>query len=220
MAYIQSANIRNATGTAVKAFTTNVTAGSLLIVSVMFEDITTSVSTITDSQSNTYQQAGTIVRTTTALGLQVYYAYNANAGATTVTAVASASTPITISIHEYSGMMTAGNPFDTTVSAFNNSNDSPASGSLTTAVASELLFAVAANNRSTVTAGSGYTVRETAALNWWMVSEDQTAGAAGSYSATTGVMTLAGQWAMRLAAFKPPAAAGGGSRRSLTGAGR
>lgn len=203
-----------------KAFTSNVTAGSLIIVGVMYEDITTAIATLTDNLGNTYTQIGAITRTLTALGLQLFYAYNVTGGACTVSATSTAANPVTIAIHEYSGAMTAGTPFDATAVGTADATQSPDSGNLTTAVASELLFAFAANNRSSLTAGAGYTRREDFALSDFGDSEDQIAGAGGTYNATTGNLSVNGQWILRLAAFKPPAAGGAAaSSRMLMGVG-
>jgi len=132
--------------------------GSLNVVIVGWNDTTNIVSSVTDSQANTYQLAVGPIKQSTVLSQSIYYAKNIAAGsnAVTVTFSGSASYP-DIRILEYSGIDTT-NPVDVVAGAAGSSSTTN-SGSVTTTNAADLL--VGANTVVTLTSGpgSGYTQR-------------------------------------------------------------
>jgi hypothetical protein len=149
------------------AFTSNVTAGSLL--TAVFRIGTTGTRTITglsDDKSNTYTEAFFLSAPDpgNAFSHYVYYAMNAASGSTTVTVtLVDANSSVRWAIHEYSGLATTSaldqvsgrenTPASTTVSTAN----------VTTTLANELLFVSGCFFGATPSAGSNYTGRESLA---------------------------------------------------------
>ena len=172
------------------------TAGNMNVVAVMWGDTTSTVSSVTDSQNNTYVLA---VGPTTASGLSsaLYYAANIIGGSNTVTVTfnTTAAWP-NVNVMEYSGLSTS-NPLDVT-SAGTGAGTTANSGSATTTSASELIVG-AGNPVTTFTAaGSGFTSRVINSFGG--ISEDKIVNATGSYNATA-TMTSGG-WVMQVATFK------------------
>ena len=172
------------------------TAGNMNVVAVMWGDTTSTVSSVTDSQNNTYVLA---VGPTTASGLSsaLYYAANIIGGSNTVTVTfnTTAAWP-NVNVMEYSGLSTS-NPLDVT-SAGTGAGTTANSGSATTTSASELIVG-AGNPVSTFTAaGSGFTSRVINSFGG--ISEDKIVNATGSYNATA-TMTSGG-WVMQMATFR------------------
>jgi hypothetical protein len=172
------------------------TAGNMNVVAVMWGDTTSTVSSVTDSQKNTYVLA---VGPATASGLSsaLYYAANIIGGSNTVTVTfnTTAAWP-NVNVMEYSGLSTS-NPLDVT-SAGTGAGTTANSGSATTTSASELIVG-AGNPVTTFTAaGSGFTSRVINSFGG--ISEDKIVNATGSYNATA-TMTSGG-WVMQVATFK------------------
>lgn len=220
MCWLQSANLTAASITYVQGnygvpqssptsvavtFTAAQAAGDLNVVVVSSSDVTSTVSSVTDSSGNSYTLA---VGPTTASGYgqqSIYYAKNiaaAGAGANTVTVVynSAASTP-DIRIAEYSGADPS-NPVDVTAAA-TGTNATTSSGAALTSNATDLLFA--ANRVLTLTTGpgAGYTQRILTSPDGDIV-EDEMVTATGSYTATA-PLNSAGGWVMQLVAFRTPA---------------
>lgn len=187
MAHVQS---RSAQGNGVVsialAFTSNVTAGSLLVVGGSNWGRTFGTSSCSDSRGQTYTRDVTGSNGSPTIG--VYSTPNAAAGATTVTLTATGTTDdISIAIHEYSGMATS-SPADQarTGTGTGTTHSSGATG--TTTQANELVFAVGTHNGSNVavSAGSGYLLRQsqTSAVDMPIATEDKTVTATGTQTAT------------------------------------
>ena len=171
------------------------TAGNMNVVAVMWGDTTSTVSSVTDSQNNTYVLA---VGPTTASGLSsaLYYAANIIGGSNTVTVTfnTTAAWP-NVNVMEYSGLSTS-NPLDVT-SAGTGAGTTANSGSATTTSASELIVG-AGNPVTTFTAaGSGFTSRVINSFGG--ISEDKIVNATGSYNATAPMTS--GGWVMQMATF-------------------
>jgi hypothetical protein len=171
-------------------------AGNLNVVAVMSGDTTSSISSITDSNSNTYTRA---VGPTSTTGLQqsIYYAKNIVGGSNTVTVKfnPSASSP-NVNVTEYNGLSTS-NPLDVSAAA-SGSGTSASSGSATTTSANELIVG-AGNPSGLFTApGSGFSNR---LINpFGGISEDQIVNGAGAYAATA--IDNGGTWVMQMVAFR------------------
>jgi hypothetical protein len=195
---VQSAGNYSSSSTVTAAFPSNVTAGNLLVAVVTADSDNATLSAKSDTIGNTYATA-TTPTTNPGIGtvVGILYAANTPSGANSIT-VTCVGTGISLAIFEYSGGATA-SPLDSVAQA-QGSNTQP-SLSATTSAAGDLLLAAVWNNRSPLTAGSGYTVRQDVAFNNWLDVEDKLAGVAGSYSAT-GTMASGGQWAAHLATFK------------------
>ena len=105
IAFVQmsSSNPQTPTANMVLGFNLAQTAGNLNVVAVGWNDTTSTVSSVTDTRSNTYIQAGT---TTTGTGMRqaIYYAKNIAAGSNTVTvAFNQAAAFVDVRVLEYSG---------------------------------------------------------------------------------------------------------------------
>ena len=180
-------------------FTAAQTAGNLNVVVVGWNDTTHTVSSVTDSSSNTYVRA---VGPTVGGGISqsIYYAKSiagaaANANTVTVTFSAAATAP-DIRILEYSGLNTTA-PLDVTAAA-SGSGTSVSSGSATTTSANELILGATTVSAATSGVGSGFTKRIQTVPDSDLV-EDQIVTATGSYAATSTV--TGGTWVAQMATF-------------------
>jgi hypothetical protein len=190
IAFVQSRSLQaNASVSVALAYTSNVTAGSLLVIGGSNFGRTFDAGSCTDSRSQTYTRDVTEA-VDTGFGnivVGVYSTPNAAAGATTVTLTATGTTDdITIAIHEYSGMATS-SPADQSSATGTGTSATHASGTTgTTTQADELVFLVDTHfgNAATVTAGSGYSLREsqTAVSDMPIATEDKIVASTGTQS--------------------------------------
>ena len=186
-----------------------ITAGSLIVMGISSYGPSQNVSSITDNRGNTWTHVGSVVRSPGDDTLDVYYAKNAAAGATTVTITMAQVENIGASILEYSGGHTT-SPLVANSSGTGTSSTST-SGSITPGVDGCLILAFGTDQRlatTTVTAGSGYTLRSmhgTADNSVRIYSEEkiQTTSAATTASFSIGTSTT---WGIIIAAFQPAAA--------------
>ena len=191
--YVQSAsNVSSQAGAGVSAsFTSSTTAGNTIVVAVSAAGPI--VTSVVDSQGNTYVQAATSGSDA------IWYATNIEGGADTVTAnFASSSGFSIIYVHEYYGL--AKNPLDQ-VSSQTGTGTSVTSGAKTTTQANELIFGYASVGHCVVGGSAGFTVRQAAGCN---MSEDMIAVATGTYSATFTQNTNSG-WTGLMATFEAAA---------------
>ena len=133
------------------------TAGNLNIVAVGWNDTTSTVSSISDSQGNTYTLA---IGPTTGTGLRqsIYYAPNIKGGSNTVTVTFNqAAIWVDVRVLEYSGLSTT-SPLDVTAGAV-GTGTSASSGAATTTVANELIFAAGMTTATFKSAGTGFVSR-------------------------------------------------------------
>jgi hypothetical protein len=202
-AFVQGANVVG-TATAVSsvslAYGSNEGSGDVNAVCVYWYKASSppTISSVTDTKGNSYTLAKSELNYNTGNNVAVYYATGIASGANTVTVNFSASTATYASIMEveYSGM----GSFDASSGATGSSGTSLSSGNLTTTVSSDELIGFQVGN-SAFTVGSGYTQRISSGSGNW-VTEDDTAGAAGSYSATS-TQASSGGWASICIAFQP-----------------
>jgi hypothetical protein len=202
----------NSSGTAAAlAFPANNTAGNFIAVAVR-TFLTNQTITVSDSRGNVYLPAvqfNNNADDTVAL----YYAQNIAAGANTVTVTVSTSSTIRFAILEYAGVA-ASNALDVTATS-TLSGVSPSSGTVTTTASGDLLIGVVSTGTdATVTAGSGYAIREAvpAAPGTRVMIEDQIQTTAGPASATA-TLNSSDIWGAALAAFRRAAS---GSSTTLT----
>jgi hypothetical protein len=177
------------------------TAGDLNVVIVGWNDSSTNVSSLTDSNGNVYQlAAGPIVTGT--ISQSIYYAKN-------ITAAAAAANSVTVAFNgaanfadvrilEYSGIDPA-NPLDGSVGSMGNSATTR-SGALTTTNATDLLVGANTVASSTTGAGSGFTRRLLTQPDG-DIAEDQIVTTTGSYNASAPLNTAAA-WVMQMVAFR------------------
>jgi chitodextrinase len=176
------------------------TAGNTNILAIGWNDITSSIASVTDSSGNVYQAAIGIYRGN-GLSQAIYYASNikaATAGSNQVTVTFNqAAAYIDLRITEYSGLSQQ-NPFDAGASATGNSSTAN-SGSLVATTPSDLLFAAGITSTVFTGSGTGFTTRIITSPDGDLV-EDSIAISAGSYYATASLSS--GKWILQLAAFK------------------
>jgi hypothetical protein len=184
-------------------------AGDLNVVVVGWNDSTSTVSSVTDTNGNVYTPA---VGPTTISGLatqSIYYAKNiaaatAGANAVKVTYSAAAAYP-DIRILEYSGA-DPNTPVDV-VSASTGNSASSTSAPVTTTNANDLLFGSNMVQSTTTAAGSGFTSRKITSPDG-DIAEDRMVTTTGSYSASATV-SPANQWIMQMVAFRASGSGGG-----------
>ena len=146
----------------------------------------------------------------------MFYAENVKAGANTVTVSHTLSGTLRFSVLEYKGVATS-NSLDVTATG-QATSASPSSGSASPSASGDLLLgAVVTGTDANVTAGSGFTTRDsvpTAGASRLMV-QDRVQATAG---ATSGAATLAASnnWGAALAAFKAGVASLPGAPASPT----
>ncbi len=172
------------------------TAGNLNIVVVGWNDITSTVTGVSDSLGNTYTQAGSMITGSTARQ-SIYYARNILAGSNVVTVTFNqAARFVDVRILEYSGLDPS-NPLDVTASAAGSST-SPNSGAATTTSASELIFGAGTTATGFTGPGTGFTSRIITGDG--DIAEDKVVSSTGSYSATG--PTSSAPWVMQMATFR------------------
>jgi hypothetical protein len=185
-----------------QALSSNTTVGDLLVVTIR-HDPTVSVSSVADSQGNTFAAvSGSATGSSASGNLDTYYAKNIVGGADTVTVKLNASADIAdIFVSEYSGADTS-SPLDAATGA-GGSGTVGNSGPVTTASANDLIYGLCADGGGTPSAGTGFTLR---ALTDKLLDEDALAAAAGSYAVT---VSLGGDydWTCQMAAFRPAGSA-------------
>jgi hypothetical protein len=188
------------------------TAGDLNIVAVGWGDTTSSVSSVADSNGNTYIRA---VGPTTITGLQqsIYYAKNIAAGSNTVTVTFNQAAAFPDErILEYSGLDQSV-PLDVTAAAA-GTGTSASSGPATTASANELIFGAGSTAGTPyIGAGTGFTSRVIDIFG--NIAEDKTVSSAASYSATA--PNGSGNWVMQMATFRGSGEGGSSPAPTLTG---
>jgi uncharacterized protein (TIGR03437 family) len=168
----------------------------------------TGTAAVSDSLGNTYTAAvGSTLWNNSQYRVQTFYTINSKGGADTVTATfaTALSSFGIVYADEYSGVAQTA-PIDVTVAAAGASG-SLNSGTVTTANATDLLFAGGASANMVTGAGSGYTARSTFEGN---ITEDQVVTAKGSWSATAGNGSVA--WAIQMVAFKAATSGTGGAQ--------
>ena len=206
IAYVQGSGQNPTSGSSVSVtFSAAQQAGDLIVVSVAWDDTTSTVASIVDTKGNSYVLAGTPGSVSGTVTQQFYYAKNivaaaAGANAVTVTYSNSVSYP-EVKVAEYSGISTT-SPFDGMVSA-SGTGTSLNSGSLTTTNANDLLVGSAIVYGSSTAADPNYTSRYVIEGDLY---EDRIVTSTGSYSAGD-TQTPSSWWLMQLAAFKAAPAA-------------
>jgi chitodextrinase len=207
--YIQGANQTPGSGSSVSAtYSAAQGAGDLNVVVVGWGDSTSSVTSVTDSQGNTYVAAGAPTVSSGNATQVIYYAKNiASAAVNAVTVTFSASVPYPdLRIVEYSGVDTV-NALDSSAGT-TGVGVSIGSGAVTTTAAGDLLVGADYIEHNTVSGGSGSVVRMLDPDG--QILEDQIGALQGS-NAATATQDNSGWWIMQAAAFRVAGNSGGGS---------
>jgi len=203
--YIQGASA--ATGgalTTVPVTMPNVqTAGNLNVVIIGWNDTTATVSSVTDTEGNTYTIAAPLL-TGGGLSQAIFFAKNiageaSNPNGVTVTFSQAAAAP-DVRVLEYKGLDIT-NPVDVTAGAVGTSNLAD-SGACTTTTPTELVVAGATVSSNITGPGTGFTTVALTHPNGDN-AEHQITSAVGSCEATAGLVT--GNWVMQTVAFKAAA---------------
>lgn len=167
------------TSPGVLAFSSNVTAGSLIVLGLRIGSTIANVLSITDTQNNSYILDHTQDQTTDGHQIRVYHVDGANAGPTTVTVLLDLAVTLRMVMAEYTRVSSA----DRTASA-QATDAAPSSGTTEiTRDAEELLVGLVGTGAASapaITAGAQYTKRATASR---LAIEDRTVGVTGSYFA-------------------------------------
>jgi hypothetical protein len=173
------------------------TAGNTNIVVVGWNDTTSTVSSVVDSQGNTYALA--IGPTSgTALRQSIYYAKNIVGGSNTVTVTFNqAAFFVDVRVLEYSGLDPTA-PLDVTAGAA-GTGATANSGAATTTSANELIFGAGTTGGTFGTVGTGFVRRILTPDS--DIAIDKTVSATGSNSASS-ALTYSINWVMQMATFK------------------
>jgi hypothetical protein len=189
------------------SFSANTLAGDLILVGFDFSASTTP-SSVTDSQGNTFTPVGTQLTSPAGAQSVVYYAKNIKGGADTVKVTISANASfLELYLTEYSGIDRT-NPIDAQAGA-SGSAGPVSSGNATTNFAGDVIYGYCPGDWA-CTAGSGFATRSIFDGN---VIEDQTAGNHGSYAATGSATS---GWTMHMVALKPASSGSGVSTPAIT----
>ncbi|HYN15287.1 MAG TPA: chitobiase/beta-hexosaminidase C-terminal domain-containing protein, partial [Terriglobales bacterium] len=170
------------------------TAGDLNVVVVGWNDTTSNVTQVTDSQGNAYSLAIGPTRSTNE-SQSIYYAPNVKGGSNTVTVTFNpAAAAVDLRVLEYKGV----NTLDVTAGA-SGSGTTSNSGSATITTARELIFGANTIAKSTKGPGTNFTSRIITKPDA-DIAEDRIVSATGSYSATAAL--TGGAWVMQMVTFK------------------
>jgi hypothetical protein len=191
------------TTTASLAFPAANQAGDLSIVSVDFGGTSPTVNSVKDTQGNVYLPASSLV-TDVGQGAQTWYSANIRGGANTVTVVISSASngKLNLYIHEFSGASSV----DIAISSSGVSS-SPASGSVTTHFAEELIYGHCVFGGSLSGVGSGFAQLTACNGN---ITEAETGAVPGSYQATFAASSP-NIWAATMVSFRPAASVDAGN---------
>lgn len=215
-AYVQGSSSTPASGSSVSTtYPSAQLAGDLNVVFIGWNQATSGVQSVTDTNGNTYVAAvGPTINPGGATQV-AYYAKNISAAAAgsnsvVVTFTSAVSYP-DIRILEFSGVSTT-NPLDVETGAI-GTGTTLNSGSLTTTGSNDLLVASGYGQHTySGGAGSGYTQILVSA---WNLVEDAILTGTGSYSATAGMPS--GYWVMQQLAFRASNSSGDTASPSAPG---
>jgi hypothetical protein len=186
--------------------TAPITAGNLIVVSIAYYRSTNPPNlTISDAGSNSYTLIDSQATYYTGYVL-MYYAKNCNAAANVTATEANGNAYITLAVHEYSGAHLT-TPLDQTAKAAGGSNNTPATGNVTTAE-TEMWVGAETNDYgdTAVTPTSPYTLREYQGAGQDLATMDALRAAVTSNVSMT--LANATYWAVVLATFKAAPVAG------------
>jgi IPT/TIG domain len=204
-------NACNATSCAVSL--TNTNAGDVIVLGLFVLD-STAVSSVTDTQGNSYTPIGSQTWSSHGFVEKLYYAKNIKGGANTTTVTLAGSKYMEVHLYDYSGLDTS-SPLDASAPVQTGTSTSAISGTLTTTNANDLLVAFFhSDNGVNNIAGSGFTPR-TFALDGYPLAEDKNVTVAGSYSAAMN-FTGNADYVAFFVAFKAASGTGGGGSPSIS----
>lgn len=186
----------------------NTTAGSLITTTVnCFNCSGVTINTPTDSQSLSYTPIAAQATYNTVSQLRAFYAPNSTAAASTITQTLTGGAPssISITVQEWSGILTAA-PLDVASAVATGTSASPLTAGITTTVSGDLLFGYGANSLG-FSAPYGTSWQPTSPLTLannfsTTAAMGRITGAAGSYIAAATLQKSTSIWVLGAAAFK------------------
>jgi hypothetical protein len=202
MALVQTASNKGLTNSLAITWGSNTTSKNLIVVGLSLITSSQSVSSISDSQGNTYTLVD-VGDTGGGARAELWYAKNITGGTTpTITATISGSVNVAAFAREYSGIDST-SPLDQHAAASNIST-SISAGPITTTYGGETLVAVTSvfSSIPTVSAGPGYGNLATLTQSGQVGIEDGSASSPGSYSGTFS-LDISNTWSAVVASFVP-----------------
>lgn len=192
------------------AFSSVVTSGNSVYGLVAWDDTSArTLTSVTDDKSNTYNLGLLVDATTDGEFSRTFWLGNITNAPKTITATFSAAIGFRrMLIDEYSGVLAVSNPSDGNTGVRQASATAASSGNITTTISGDLIYGAIydAAATGTLTAGSGFTIRECAtqpvADQVPLCSEDKTQAAAGVIAGTFS-LSIAGETATHIIAAKP-----------------
>ena len=180
------------------SFTNANTAGNMIIAFVRMSSANQTV-TLSDSQGNAYTRAVSQTQSADGHQIHIFYAPNIKGGSNAVTATFSSTNnhPF-LAIYEYAGLRA----LDKTASAQGLST-TPATSSVTTATANELVFAAAGFPNSyggAVSAGNGFNVEQQNTATARSVTEDAITNTSGTFAGNFSLSSST-NWSAAIATF-------------------
>jgi hypothetical protein len=177
------------------AFASATTAGNLIVIGFDY-DTSASFQSVTDSQGNTFTQAGSELTSPGGARSRFYYAKSIKGGADTITiGLTARSSFIEAYLAEYSGADPV-NPIDGQAGAAGSSSAVSSGSAVTTGSGDKIVGYCVGDNACNV--GAGFTARNTLNHN---LLEDMTAATPGSYAA---IGNANSGWTMQMVAIKKP----------------
>lgn len=177
------------------------TAGDFNIVGVSWVDTSSTITQIYDSDGNTYTQVGMPLVKNNVGQLAIYAAWNirVQGAKNTVTIMTSRidSNPI-VTVAEYSGVQTNGNPVDAMAGKAGAPPGAPDSTMANTTNAHDLIIGIGAADTN-LSAGTGFTARTSPGLD---LIEDKIVTSTGGYHATATQDPGGSVWLMRMVAVR------------------
>ncbi|HEY7291368.1 MAG TPA: putative collagen-binding domain-containing protein [Vicinamibacterales bacterium] len=182
------------------AFSSANTTGNWIGVAVRAGGVGQTIS-VSDSRNNTYRRAVQFAENVDGTTLAIFYAENIAGGSNTVTVTDTQSNTLRFAILEYAGVASSSS-LENAVGA-QGTSAAPSAGAIA-ASAGDLVFGlVSTANPASVTAGSGFVLRESvpANPNTKLAVEDRLATTSGSFSATAS-LGATDVWGSTVAAFR------------------
>ena len=188
-------------------FTSNCTAGDLIIVHLDWGDNTKTVTSVVDNNGNSYSAiANTHITWNTSWSGQLFYAYNVVVAPNVkikVTATFSGTPAVhyQLYINEYSGMLTTSAPLDQSSAAAGTAL-AVSSGFKTTVLANELIYGVGiGGGAGTIGVGSGFSSNSAYAITEQNIVESELGVNPGSYDAHF-TNSAVSPWIAQMATFQ------------------
>lgn len=206
--YLQS-NIGSGSSTSSRslAYSNDVVADNLLIVTVSWEDKIQNVTSVEDTVGSSWLQAYDVVRNPSSsqtMNQQTYYAIAGGSGANTVTVnFTASSTNVKIVVSEYNDTDTT-SPLDQVNVTADQGLPGCLTNNVTTTIDDEIIYGVCStwSSSTAFTPGDGFTEREQVNSGGAQAMQDKIVNSTGSYNATWSVINRNTVWITEILTFK------------------